>query len=142
MTNKLTKELGDAEAEVLKVLWDLGPSGVRPVMEELHARGRRGAYTTVQTMLNRLEEKGYVRRDTSEYAHVYRARVTRERVTRSRIKNLLRQFYDDAAGPLVQQLIASEEFDAREIKELRELVDRLDTDDKDRSKKRQDQERS
>ena len=58
-------DLGVAELEVLKALWDEGPSTVRQVMERLHRIGRRVAYTTVLTFLSRLEQKGFVRSDVT-----------------------------------------------------------------------------
>lgn len=120
-------ELGEAELGVLKALWDEGPATVRKVLEHLHRRGRRVAYTTVQTLLTRLEQKRYVTSNKSGLAYVYRARVTRERVTRSRLKNLLAQLYDGAAGPLVLQLIRTEPLTADEIEELQQLIDDLDS---------------
>ena len=51
-------DLGDAELEVLKALWDRGPTTVREVMNILHEQGRQVAYTTVLTFLTRLEQKG------------------------------------------------------------------------------------
>ncbi len=119
-------ELGGAELEVLKVLWDTGPSTVRDVLNRLRDCGRRLAYTTVQTSLTRLEQKGFVRSDKSDLAHVFRARVTRDRVTRSRLKALLTQLYDGAAGPLVLQLVQSERLTAEEIEKLQDLIDELD----------------
>jgi len=119
-------DLGDAELEALKVLWDYGALTVREVLTHLHEAGRRVAYTTVQTLLNRLEQKGYVKSDKSEFAYVYRARLTRERLTRSRLKALVKQLYDGAAGPLVLQLIQNEQFTAKEIEELHEFIDHLD----------------
>lgn len=119
-------DLGSAELEVLKVLWDTGPSTVRDVLNRLHDCGRRLAYTTVQTSLTRLEQKGFVRSDKSDLAHVFRARVTRDRVTRSRLKALLTQLYDGAAGPLVLQLVQSERLTAEEIEKLQSLIDELD----------------
>jgi len=119
-------ELGDAELEVLKALWDQGPSTVRAVLNRLHQRGRRVAYTTVLTFLTRLEQKGFVRSDKSDRAYVYRPAVSRERVTRSRLRTLVRQLYDGAAGPLVLQLVRTERFTAGEIAELQKLLDRGD----------------
>jgi predicted transcriptional regulator len=119
-------ELGEAELEVLKVLWDHGPASVRTVMEILHQRGRRVAYTTVQTFLTRLEQKGHVASDKSGFAYVFKARLTRERVTRSRLHNLVRQLYDGAAGQLVLQLVKTERFTPDELNELSQLVDSLD----------------
>jgi BlaI family penicillinase repressor len=123
-------ELGDAELEALKVLWDHGALTVREVLRHLHEAGRRVAYTTVQTLLNRLEQKGYVKSDKSEFAYVYRARLTRERLTRFRLKTLVKQLYDGAAGPLVLQLIRDEQFTADEVEELQQLIDHLDKETK------------
>lgn len=123
-------DLADAELEVLKVLWDVGPSPVRDVLETLHRRGRRLAYTTVQTLLTRLEQKGFAVSDKSEFAYIYRAKVSRNRVTKARLKTLVRQLYDGAAGPLVLQLIRDEQFTPEEIEQLQHLIDGLDTDGK------------
>lgn len=120
-------ELGDAELGVLKVLWDEGPATVRDVLEHLHQRGKHVAYTTVQTLLARLEQKQFVTSDKSDMAYVYRAKLSRERVTRSRMKTLLTQLYDGAAGPLVLQLIRTERLTPEEIGELHKLIDKLDS---------------
>lgn len=119
-------DLGSAELEVLRTLWDVGPATVREVLNHLHDRGRRVAYTTVQTLLTRLEQKRYVVSDKSDLAHVFRARVTRDRVTRSRLKTLLSQLYDGAAGPLVLQLVKTERLTTEEIDQLQRLIERLD----------------
>ena len=118
-------ELGEAELGVLRTLWDAGPATVREVLEQLHRRGRRVAYTTVQTLLTRLEQKGYARSDKSGQAFVYRARVSRDRVTRSRLRALVSQLYDGATGPLVLQLIRNEGLTPAEIAELQQLIDEL-----------------
>ncbi|MHC4711323.1 MAG: BlaI/MecI/CopY family transcriptional regulator, partial [Planctomycetota bacterium] len=69
-------DLGTAELEVLKALWDHGPATVRQVMNHLHQLSRQVAYTTVLTFLTRLEQKGYVKSDKSDVAYVYRPAVT------------------------------------------------------------------
>jgi predicted transcriptional regulator len=119
-------ELGEAELQVLKALWEGGPATVRDVMNWLHERGRRVAYTTVLTFLTRLEQKGFVASDKRELAYVYRARLSREKVTRSRLRSIVEQLYDGAAAPLVLQLMRTERFSPQEIEELQRLVDRLD----------------
>ncbi len=120
-------ELGDAELEILKVLWDHGSATVRDVLTRLHGMGRRVAYTTVQTLLTRLEQKGHVVSDKSDFAFVYRSKLTRNRVTQSRLKTLVKQLYDGAAGPLVLQLVRTEQFTPEEIEELHGLLDRLES---------------
>lgn len=126
MSDRPQHDLGSAELEVLKTLWEVGPSTVRDVLDRLHERGRRVAYTTVQTLLTRLEQKRYVTSDKSDLAHVFRAKVTRERVTRSRLKNLVEQLYDGAAGPLVLQLVKTERLTPQELDQLQKLIERLD----------------
>ncbi|HKQ46923.1 MAG TPA: BlaI/MecI/CopY family transcriptional regulator [Phycisphaerae bacterium] len=125
MTDRLN-ELGAAELEVLKALWDIGPATVRQVLNHLHERGRRVAYTTVLTFLSRLEQKGFAASNKSGLAYVYRARVSKERVSRSRLRSLVEQLYDGAAGPLVLQLMKSERLTPEEIDELQKLIEKLD----------------
>jgi predicted transcriptional regulator len=119
-------ELGAAELEVLKVLWDEGPSTVRQVLQHLRDAGRNVAYTTVLTFLTRLEQKGFVSSDKSGLAHVFRAAVSRERISRSRLRNLVREMYDGAAGSLVLHLVKTERLSADELAELQKLIDELD----------------
>ncbi|MBI4718323.1 MAG: BlaI/MecI/CopY family transcriptional regulator [Planctomycetes bacterium] len=121
-------DLGDAELEVLKVLWDEGPGTVRDVLSKLHDAGRRVAYTTVQTLLTRLEQKRFVTSNKTGLAYVYRARVSRDRVTRTRLESLLSQLYDGAAGPLVLQLVRSERLTGEEIEELQRLIEHYERD--------------
>lgn len=126
MTVQRQYDLGSSELEVLKVLWDEAPCTVREVLNHLHRRGRHVAYTTAQTLLTRLEQKQYVRSDKSGLAHVFRARVSRNRVTKSRLKTLVDQLYDGAAGPLVLQLVRNERLKPEEIEQLQELIEGLD----------------
>lgn len=119
-------ELGEAELVVLRVLWEGGAQTVREVMTRLHERGRKVAYTTVLTFLTRLEQKGYVSSNKEDTAYVYRSKVTRESVTRSRVRALLEQLYDGAAGPMVLQLIENERLSTEELAKLRKLIDDLD----------------
>lgn len=117
---------GDAELAVLRALWEIGPATVREVLDFLCNTGKRVAYTTVQTMLTRLEQKNYVSSNKSGLAYVYRARLSRERLSKSRLRTLVTQLYDGAAGPLVLQLVRSERLKPEEIKELQKLVEDLD----------------
>ncbi|MBT8484572.1 MAG: BlaI/MecI/CopY family transcriptional regulator [Phycisphaerales bacterium] len=129
-------DLSTAELEVLKTLWDDGASTVRDVLNRLHGRGRKIAYTTVLTFLTRLEQKGYVRSDKSGVAYVYRPRISRERVTRSRLQTLLEELYDGAAAPLVLQLVRDRRFTADEIAELQSQIDELERRPRTRGKKK------
>lgn len=124
--NEKLGELAASELEVLKVLWDVGPSTVRDVLAHLQDRGRRLAYTTVLTFLSRLEQKGYVTSNKSETAYVYKAKVSRERVSRSRVRSLIHDLYDGAAGALVLQLMQDERLSPEELGELQSLLNKLE----------------
>ena len=125
--SKSEYKIGSTEQEVLQALWGVGRGSVRQVLSEMHAKGRNLAYTTVQTMLTRLEQKGFVESDKSGMAYIYRAAVGREEVMRSRVRSVVEQFFDGAAAPLVLQLIQTEKFSADEISELHKLIDKLDS---------------
>lgn len=124
--SKREYELGEAELAVLRELWDHGPQTVREVMDRLHERGKKVAYTTVLTFLTRLANKGFVTSDKAELAHVYRARISRDSVVKSRVRTLVEQLYDGAAGPMVLQLIEHGRFSPEEIAQLRKLIHELD----------------
>lgn len=121
-----SQELSAAELEVLRVLWDAGPSTVRQVLDALHSRGRNWAYTTVLTFLTRMEQKGVVSSNKSGLAYVYRPALTRNRVRRERLRLLVDELYDGAAGPLVLQLLKSQRLNRDDIEALQKLIDELD----------------
>jgi len=119
-------DLSPAELEVLRVMWDIGPATVRQVLDALTERGKDWAYTTVLTFMTRMEQKGLVRSDKTGMAYVYRAAVTRNRVRKDRIKSLVEELYDGAAGPMVLQLLKSQHLNRDDIEALQKLIDELD----------------
>jgi BlaI family penicillinase repressor len=118
--------LSDAEREVLKALWDGGPRTVRQVMEELGRRGRRWAYTTVLTLLQRLQVKGCVASDTTDVAHVFRAVASRDELLNLRLKGLAEELCEGAPAPLVLALVQGHQFSPEEIARFRRLLDELE----------------
>jgi predicted transcriptional regulator len=121
--------ISEAEREVIKALWDQGPCTVRAVNAALAQQGRRWAYTTVQTLLQRLESKGYVRCDKGGPAHVFTAAVTREQLLTRRLRDLADQFCDGTASPLLLRLVEDGDLTAEDVQQLRRLLDRLDPPD-------------
>jgi predicted transcriptional regulator len=117
--------VGGSELEVMKVLWEQGPGTVRAVHTALQARGHRWAYTTVQTMLQRLEAKGHVRAERGGPAHVFTA-VSREEVLSRRLHDLADQLCDGTTSPLLLALVEGGRLTAEEVRRLRQLLDELE----------------
>jgi BlaI family transcriptional regulator, penicillinase repressor len=117
--------ISETELAVLKVLWDLNAGTVREVQVALKPQGRKWAYTTVQTLLNRLQSKGYAASDKSGQAHVYRAAVSREQLIRRRLGDLADEFCEGTASPLVLALVEGGRFTPEEIEQFRQLLDQL-----------------
>ena len=118
--------ISGTELEILKVLWEHGPGTVRALNALLRQQGRRWAYTTVLTLLQRLESKGYVSSDKSGVAHVFRSAVTRDKLLRQRLRELANQLCEGTATPLVLALVEGQRFTAEEIDYLRRLLDQLE----------------
>jgi predicted transcriptional regulator len=119
--------LGESELELLKALWEHGPGTVREVNAHLHEQGRRWAYTTVLTMLQRLESKGFVVSDKSSAAHIFQAAVSRDTLLRHRLTDLANQLCEGAATPLVLALVEGQRFTAEEISQFRQMLDQLES---------------
>jgi predicted transcriptional regulator len=117
--------IGDTELDLLKVLWEHGPGTVREINRRARRQGRRWAYTTVLTMLQRLEAKGFVTSDKGGMAHIFQAALAREDLLRQRLTDLADQLCEGTATPLVLALVEGKQFTAEEIAQFRQLLDRL-----------------
>jgi predicted transcriptional regulator len=115
--------LSEAEREVLKVCWDHGPGTVRDIKQLLADRGRRWAYTTVATYLQRLQAKRYVASDSTVVPHVYRATVTRAGLLDRRLKDAAEELCDGQAAPLLLALVQGNRFSAEDLARFRRLLD-------------------
>lgn len=125
------RELGSpqptaVELEILRVLWELGPSPVRDIHARL-ARAKGTNYSTTVKMLAVMLEKGLVRRDDKVRPHVYRAAMTRDRAAKSYLSDLIEKVYDGSAMSLVLQALAGGKASQAEIDEARKLLDELES---------------
>ena len=123
---KKLPEVSKAEMQVLQALWREGPGTVREVGARLKTRQRRWAYTTVQTLLNRLEAKGYVATDKRALAHLYRAAQGRQRFLSQRLRDLSDRLCDGETSPLVAALVTGRNFTPEDIEHFRKLLDEYD----------------
>jgi predicted transcriptional regulator len=109
--------------EIMKVLWDAGPSGVQAVQERL---GGGLAYTTVQTMLNVLVRKGKARRTLVDRAYRYRAAVSRREALGSAMKDVVQRLFGGSAEALVMSLVESKQLTPATLRRLQKMLEESD----------------
>jgi len=114
-----------AELEILRVLWERGPSTVRDVHTTL-AKERAIGYTTVLKFMQIMAEKGLVARDETERAHVYKAKVAQEQTQRQLVRHLLEGAFGGSATKLMMQALASKPATADEIAQMRKMLEEFD----------------
>jgi predicted transcriptional regulator len=110
------------ELELLKVLWERGPSTVREVLNEL-AEDRPRAYTSVMTLLNVMTEKGLVTHQPQGRAFLYQAHRPREATLRGMVKDLLGRAFEGSASALVAQVLAESKPSEPELEAIQQAID-------------------
>jgi len=119
------RPLSDAELDVLKNLWEEGDGTVRDILARFNSRGVGWAYTTVLTLLQRLEDKGYVSSRRRGRASLFRPAVDRDRYLRLQLGGLAERVCEGSAAPLMLALVEGERCTEAEIGEFRRLLERL-----------------
>jgi predicted transcriptional regulator len=115
----------EVELQILRVLWDLGPSPVREIHAQLNA-AKGTNYSTTVKMLSVMLEKGLVRRDENVSPHVYRAAVTRDSAGKRLVRDLVDKVYDGAAMSLVLHALKCAKASPEELLEVRRLLDEME----------------
>lgn len=116
------EKLGERELDIMQALWTLKKATVGEVREVLLEQGEDIAYTTIQTMLNRLEAKKLVARDDAERTHRYYAILKEPKATTSAIKKLTERFFRGSAEALVSRLI-KKDLTTEELDRIQNLID-------------------
>ena len=123
MTKKKLPALSPSETEILRLVWQLGKATVQDVCDKLPAR-RKIAYATVQTLLRRLEKKGYLKHRIRGKAHVFFAAVKSENVIKRSVSDFLDRLFGGDPIPLMQYLAEHGKIDADDIEKLKRLADK------------------
>lgn len=125
MTDSKPPRPTDSELAILRVLWRRGPSTVRDVHEDIKRQGSTG-YTTALKMLQIMIEKGLVVRDERQRAHIYEARQGEQKTQRQLLGDLADRAFGGSAARLAMQALSGRRASAEELSEIRELLDRLE----------------
>jgi len=123
MTKKTLPALSPAETEILRLVWQSEPVTVQDICDAL-PKDRAIAYATVQTVLRRLEKKGYVKHDMQGKAHSFTAAVKREQVIKRTVGDFIDRLFGGDPLPLMLHLADQSDLDADDIDELKKLIER------------------
>ena len=115
----------DVELQILRILWELGPSPVREIHSRLEAEKGTNYSTTVK-MLAVMLQKGLVKRDENARPLVYRAAITRKKAGKGMLHDLIDKVYEGSALSLVLQALSSGKATKAELSEVRRLLDRME----------------
>jgi BlaI family penicillinase repressor len=112
----------DGELEILRVLWERGPSTVRQVHEAL-AGTRDTGYTTTLKLMQIMADKRLVDRDESSRTHIYAASMSEEHTQRQLLNDLVDRAFGGSAAALVLRALSSRTTTDAELREIRRLID-------------------
>ncbi len=116
-----SRTLTEQELEIMKVVWELQTATVRDVYEAL-LRRRKIAYTTVMTMMNILEEKGYLKKRAEDKAHVYRPAQAKAKVIRAMVREFVERVFNGSAEPLLVQLVKDRRLSREELEKIARAI--------------------
>lgn len=115
--------LGDLQLRIMQTLWDHGPATVSQVQSQL-GDGSELAYTTVATMLRKMEDRGLVTHESQGRKFIYRAAVEADDVTQSMAHDLLDRLFEGNLADMVSHLLTTREVSREELREIERLVAR------------------
>jgi BlaI family penicillinase repressor len=110
------------ELAIMKVVWKRESATVRDVYEAMRST-RHTAYTTVMTMMNILETKGYLRKEKVDRAFLYRSVKAEGTVIASMVREFVNRVFDGAPSPLLMHLVKDSALDEQERQELLKIIE-------------------
>lgn len=114
----------ESELEILQVLWKMGQATVRDVHEEL-SKTKASGYTTTLKLMQIMDEKGLVARNTSSKTHVYRAAYSQEKAQSSALDKILSTVFEGSTSDLVIQALGHHKASKDEIDAIKKYLDQF-----------------
>jgi predicted transcriptional regulator len=113
------KQLPPMELSMMHVLWEHGPSQVQQIRDRLEGDP---AYTTVQTVLNKMERKGRVKRSLSGRAYIYTAALKKDAALGSAATDLVQRVFQGSVESLLMSLVKCKQLDEAALRRLDQLI--------------------
>lgn len=122
MVKKDLPPLSPTETEILRTVWQLDKAAVQEVYENFPKK-RKISFTTVQTLLRRLEKKGYLKHKVRGNANIYYAAVNMESVLKRTVNDFLERVFGGDPIPLMMYLAKHGKVTTQDIKKLIKLIE-------------------
>jgi BlaI family transcriptional regulator, penicillinase repressor len=122
---KPSPTLTPSELELMKLVWSRGQATVRDLYEALREE-RRVAYTTVMTMMNVLEDKGYLEKKSNGRAHVYTPTKPRHQVVGAMVRDFVDRVFDGASASLLLHLAKDSRLTERQRKAVQRIIEEME----------------
>ena len=120
----MSNALANAELAVMNLFWDEGRQlTAKEIREALYSDGAKNQHGTVQRLLQRLEDKGFVERDRSIAVHFFSPLVSREAYASQQLESLADKLTSGSVAPLISHLVEHKKISAKEIARIREVLD-------------------
>ncbi len=125
MNKKINKkpEIAAAEWEILKVVWKEEPCAAGTVQDALQT-SKNWAYSTVKTTMDRMVKKNFLKTKSIRNLQLFSSNITEEEAQRNEIFKTIKRAFNGALTPMMQFLLQNENFSEKDIKELRNLVNK------------------
>ncbi len=117
----MRKRLGKLELQVMKLIWDKDEATVRDVWEKLYPE-RGLAYTTVATVMRKLESKGFLNHDEKDRTYIYRPLVDQDKISQGMLREMIDGLFDGSAAKLVTTLIQGEHITERDLNQIQRII--------------------
>ncbi len=123
MVNKINSEirLGRLELQIMNVVWDRGKATVHDVKNALSRR--KPAYSTILTMMRKLEVKGYLEHEVDGRTYVYRPLISQQAVRQSVLGDLVERLFEGSTSLLLTSLVEQNRISKNELRQIRKLIE-------------------
>lgn len=115
--------LANAELAIMDLLWQQDRMTARQIREKLYPDETKAQHGTVQRLLQRLEEKGYIHRDRSLNIHFFSAAIDRQTYAGSQLESLASRLTGGSFAPLITHLVEGKKLSSEDLAQLREILD-------------------
>ena len=133
MARKSLDDLGELQRAVLETIWELGEANVHQVRERLAAK-KQLAYTTVLSVMQKLEKAGWLEHRAEGRSYVYVPTQTRDQAGAGSVRRFLNRIFAGDTVAMFQHLIREGDLDADELGELKRLIEQKEKETKEEGK--------